>query len=368
MAAVGGAAVGSTLELPLAGVAGAAAVFTAAARRPRPSAGAAAAGLGIGAVAALATTRSWPVAPRTTAEVRRLATPVPVDPRPEGQGAVIIVNNSAGNALQRSPVEQLAELLPAAKILETGDELSVDDALATAAESGEVIGMVGGDGSINAAAALARDRNKPLLVAPGGTLNHFARDLGVATVDEAAEALGQGSAVAIDLGLIDDQPFLNTASFGTYTELVDAREHLEPTIGKWPALLVSLVRVLRRASPCDVEIDGEAHSLWMVFVGNCRYHPHGFAPAWRERLDDGLLDVRMVAATHPFARVRLVLAVLTGRLGRSRVYEERTVRVMRVRSRVGPLRLARDGETFDGPASFDITKAPKALTVYVPRA
>jgi hypothetical protein len=37
-----------------------------------------------------------------------------------------------------------------------------------------------------------------------------------------------------------------------------------------------------------------------------------------------------------------------------------------VKSREGRLRLARDGETFDGPEEFTIAKADDPLLVYVP--
>jgi undecaprenyl-diphosphatase len=115
-----------------------------------------------------------------------------------------------------------------------------------------------------------------------------------------------------------------------------------------------------------VELDGHERALWMIFIGNCRYHPHGFAPTWREHLDDGLLDVRLVDAGHPWARVRLLLAVLTGRLGRTAVYEERTTDTIRVHSLDGPLRLARDGETFDGGRDVLVGKESEPLAIYVP--
>jgi undecaprenyl-diphosphatase len=218
---------------------------------------------------------------------------------------------------------------------------------------------------VNAAADVAQAAGKPLLVVPAGTLNHLARDLGLASVDDAVEAVRSGSAAAIDLATIDGRPFLNTASFGGYVDLVDARERLQGVIGKWPAVVVALVRVLRRGRPCDVEIDGTPMRVWMIFFGNCRYHPSGFAPSWRERLDDGQIDVRIVEGDAPWARVRLVFAVLTGRLGRSRVYTQRLAREVRVRSLHGPLRLARDGETFDGSAEFVVAKDGRTLPVYV---
>jgi diacylglycerol kinase family enzyme len=127
-----------------------------------------------------------------------------------------------------------------------------------------------------------------------------------------------------------------------------------------------VARVLRRGGPVEVEIDGERRRVWAAFVGNCRYQPDGMAPTWRERFDDGQLDVRLADASHPFSRTRLVLATMTGRLHRSRVFQSWRTTRLHVRSPDGPLRLARDGETFDGPHSFDIAKDGGRLAVYAP--
>ena len=129
------------------------------------------------------------------------------------------------------------------------------------------------------------------------------------------------------------------------------RERREQAIGKWPAMAVAMARILRRAEPVHLEVDGQERRLWTLFAGNGHYHPAGFAPSWRERLDDGTIDVRLVDATRPISRTRLVLAVLTGRLGRSRVHEQRIVAKLPLRSRQGGLRVARDGEVSEGPGA-----------------
>jgi undecaprenyl-diphosphatase len=181
------------------------------------------------------------------------------------------------------------------------------------------------------------------------------------------EAIRAGSAIEIDVGRIAGRPFLNTASFGSYVEIVDAREALERRIGKWLALAVAVVGVLRDGRPMEVEIDGRSQRVWTAFVGNCRYLPEGMAPTWRERLDDGQLDVRVADASHPFSRTRLVLAVLTGRMHRSRVFRSWLTTNLTVRRADGPLRLARDGETFDGTEDVEIAKKGERLVVYAPR-
>jgi diacylglycerol kinase family enzyme len=97
---------------------------------------------------------------------------------------------------------------------------------------------------------------------------------------------------------------------------------------------------------------------------------HGQRPpaARRDRLDDGLLDVRYVDGTRGGSRTRFVLALITGQLPRSRVYHHTLVPSLEVHSLYGPLRLARDGETFDGSIDLRIAKHPDRLAIYAPKS
>ena len=213
----------------------------------------------------------------------------------------------------------------------------------------------------------ALDEDLPLLVLPAGTLNHFAGELGVDSVEEAVEAAAGGRAVEVSIATAGEGlPFLNTFSLGLYPELVARREKRERLLGKWPALAVALVEVLGRADPAALEIDGRRRNVWLLFGGNGRYHPAGFAPSWRERMDEDVIDVRIVDADRPWGRTRLVAAVLTGRLGRCRVYEERVVHRMQIRYLDDEPMLARDGETQPAPREIVLQPAQRHLAVYRP--
>ncbi len=323
-----------------------------------------------GVAAAVATIKVWPIPPRLGPTAPRVHLPANAEPNRHGEGLTIVVNAASGTSAEGGN-GALAEALPNATVVEVeperGDELR--KALDRAVSEGAVaLGVSGGDGSINTAAQVALDAGKALMVLPTGTFNHLARDVGLGSVQDAIAAVKGGEAVGVDVATIGGHVFLNTASFGSYVELVDARERLEKRIGKWPAVVVALIRVLRHSEPIDVEIDGTRKKVWMAFIGNCRYHPSGFAPTWRERLDDGLLDVRYVSGDQPYARTGLVLAVLTGRLGRSKVYSQSCVKSLHLRSLKGPLRLARDGESFDGPGDVVIEKLDKRLALYAPHS
>lgn len=368
-ALAGAFAAGAGLELPWAGgvLAGASALVAATeVHAGRARAGPVLAGASAGAGLALSSHRLWPLAPHTPADLRPAGGARHHLSTPHGEAVCVVVNPGAGSDEGRDWGDDLRRALPDARVVELGEGDDLLAALEESAEDAAVLGVVGGDGSINAAAGISHQRSIPLLALPGGTLNHFARDAGLDSADDALAALSAGEVVGVDLASIDGRCFLNTASFGAYVELVDARERLEGRIGKWPAMLVALVQVLQRSRPTRVEIDGRQRRVWLVFVGNCAYLPQGFAPSWRARLDDGRLDVRLVDASTPGARVRLVLAVLTGRLGRCRAYEQWSTERIRVKRLDDDRRLARDGETFEGSAEFTVAKCDEPLLVYAP--
>ncbi|MGI9030817.1 MAG: diacylglycerol/lipid kinase family protein [Ilumatobacteraceae bacterium] len=289
-------------------------------------------------------------------------------PSPDGAGVTIAVNPGSGPAWTQDPTDELRAGLPQARIHRLGE----DDDLAEILADGDpqVIGAAGGDGTLSAAAAVAVERDLVLVAVPTGTFNHLARDLGLEEPADAIAAVRAGTATRIDLGVVElaggSRTFVNTLSFGGYTQIVDARERMEPRLGKWLALVVALATQLPRMQSLHLEVDGRPTVAWLGWIGNCAYAPDGFGPSWRERLDDGQLDVRLVLGGRKGARLRLLLDVLTGRLRHCPFYRELKVRELDVRSPEGPLRLAVDGETIDGGTHFTISKRPRALLVAIP--
>ena len=326
------------------------------------------AGIAIGAAAAVAVKRVWPARPDRPAASRFADAPA----LPDGEGLVLVINEGGGSGDQADEVDRrLLEQLPQAEVVRIAEgEGGLDQALQDAAGRCSVLGVMGGDGTVSCAAQIALEADIPLAVVPGGTLNHFAAELGIDDLDQVMEAVRTGSAVHVGVGSAaaegDGLYFLNTFALGVYPDLVKERERHEKRIGKWPALALATARILRKAERVEVTVDGEERTLWTLFAGNGHYHPAGFAPSWRERLDDQCIDIRLIDGDRRFARTRLAAALLTGSLGRSRVYEERVVGRLPVTSRQGPLRLARDGEAEDGPDVLVLRAASRSLVVYRP--
>ncbi|WP_018546967.1 bifunctional phosphatase PAP2/diacylglycerol kinase family protein [Streptomyces sp. LaPpAH-108] len=306
---------------------------------------------------------------QTRAQARPTARPSADAPAlPEGEGLVMVANQASGTA---DRVSVLRTALPGAEIVECAPQDVVAE-LEKAAARARVLGVCGGDGTVNAAAEIALRRGLPLAVLPGGTLNHFAYDLGVEDERDLADALREGEAVRVDVGRFTTDTgsgvFLNTLSLGVYPELVREREHWSPRIGGWAAGVLAALRVLRAdCHPLEVEAAGRRRALWMLFVGNGVYHRRGLGAGRRTDLSDGRLDVRVVNGSgHP--ALRLLTAAVAGPLTRSPSHA--AVQLARLRlSGIAPgTPLAYDGEVTPVGGRMTLEVLPRALTVYSPGA
>ncbi|MFE2020493.1 bifunctional phosphatase PAP2/diacylglycerol kinase family protein [Streptomyces sp. NPDC059499] len=290
---------------------------------------------------------------------------------PTGQDLVVIVNRESGSAT--ATADLVREALPLAEVLECAPA-DLSGTLEKAARRGKALGVCGGDGTVNLAAAVAATHSLPLAVFPGGTLNHFAYDLGIETVQDTVAALTAGDAVRVDLGRFRPGPqgpggahgyFLNAFSLGVYPELVRTRERWAPRIGGWPAGVLAAFEALRGGRPLTAEVQGRRRPLWLLFVGNGLFQRVGPAPGRRHNLADGLLDVRVVHGGRT-PGLRLLAAAVAGPLTRSPVHA--AVRRHRVRiSGLAPgTPYAFDGEVAHSGRELMIDKLPEALTVYCP--
>ncbi|MBY8885392.1 phosphatase PAP2 family protein [Streptomyces sp. PTM05] len=327
------------------------------------------AGAAVGVAAALVVRRAFPVP-------RRVAPPAADAPAlADGDGLTVVVNHASGvPAVLTSPADCLRSALPKAEVVDATEDddfgTLVEKAARQAAERGGALGVWGGDGSVNRAAAAAARCGVPLAVFPGGTYNHLAADLGVQSLAQTVAAVCAGQAAHIDVARFTGSdgtavPYLNTFSIGAYPELVRLRERWARRVGSWPAGLLAAAHVLRTSRPVPLVIDGRQREVWLLFAGNCAYPGAGLAPSHRRDLADGRLDVRVVEGG-TFARTRLLAAALTGALHRSPFYRARTATSLRVSGIPRGTHLAYDGEVTTAPEHTTLTKAPEPLVVYRP--
>ncbi|WP_020673506.1 bifunctional phosphatase PAP2/diacylglycerol kinase family protein [Amycolatopsis nigrescens] len=330
------------------------------------------AGVAIGVGAAALTQHWWPLHPDVPAYTRHEAeAPVMRD----GEDMLALVNPGSG-VESADPTEDVRYAWPKATLIYPDPSMDIRTQLEQEikARSGSVraLGVAGGDGTVAAVASVAAEQGLPLALIPAGTLNHFARDVGVRSMADADEATENGSAVGIDLGEVEigegadtvRRWFVNTASLGGYPEMVRLREKLQQRLPKWPAMAIALARSLRRARPLEVMLNGHRASVWLIFLGNGAYASKGFGPSRRPAMDTGMLDVRYLRADLPYSRARFVLAMLTNTLETSHVYRQYDTAELEVRLLDGNRRVATDGEVGPLGNTFRFRSRPSALTIY----
>ena len=174
--------------------------------------------------------------------------------------------------------------------------------------------VCGGDGTISAAVAAAAGSALEIAVFPGGTLNHFARDIGL-TIGDPTDALNvaaAGAATPVDLGDVNGHLILNTSSVGDYVDFVRRRESAERWSSYAIASLVAALGVWHHPRVLDVRLradDGRPTDfrtpLLFVGVGERNFGRGGLGA--RRRGGASALHVLVVGAR---ARTRMAIMAI----------------------------------------------------------
>ena len=233
----------------------------------------------------------------------------------------------------------------------------------------DVVIVAGGDGTINEAVQALAGTPVALGVLPVGTVNVWAREIGLpARAGAAAAALAEGECRTIDLGRAGDRYFLLMAGAGfdgAVTGLVDPS--IKRRMGRW-AYVIAAARLALRYGGTDatMDIDGRIVRcrLLLAVIGNTRLYAGRFNLT-AAIADDGLLDVVLFAGHRLWDDVPRLLKVLVGRAPR-----EPGVMYFRTRrlhlSAVETMAVQVDGD-YIGTTPIEFTVAPAALRVIVPR-
>src|SRR2546425_5534576 len=141
----------------------------------------------------------------------------------------------------------------------------------------------GGDGTLNAVANLVRGTATALGILPLGTLNHFAKDLGVPLeLDQALHTIATGRRIAVDVGEVNDRAFINNSSLGIYPDIVRERTRLQRRFGhrKRAAMIWATLAALNRLPLLTMRLQLEDRDFAcrapFVFIGNNEYLMEGF--------------------------------------------------------------------------------------------
>jgi diacylglycerol kinase family enzyme len=323
------------------------------------------------------------------AETAMAAPPVP-EPAETGAGRlrltrVRVVLNKGGRAVQQTGPEALAEAIrrgfgaqgiTAEIAFVDGGELrpALEEAVAQC-RSGRAQAVVvgGGDGTVGTSAGVLAGTGVPLGVLPLGTLNHFAKDLGLPLeLEDAIGVLAQGRVRSVDLGEVNGTVFVNNSLIGAYPYMVSDRERRRRAhgLGKWLAMALAFLRMLAKFPRRKVTLAAEGATVNyrtpLLFVGVNEYRMNALELRRPRGLDGGQLWLLVAKHRTPLAFLGFALRAAFGGLDEAGDFD--TVRTGRadVVTRARRVPVSHDGEVtrMRGPLRYRIR--PAALRVLAP--
>ena len=304
---------------------------------------------------------------------------------------LVIVNPHSGGGSTRRRWRKLEprvrEALGALEIEHTQGARDAERLAREAVRAGiERIVVAGGDGTLaEVATGLLRAQlgnYAELAVLPMGTGCDFARTLGMPRDPVAAlEVLRTGKARRIDAGHARytgrngapaDSYFMNAASFGVSSLVVELAQRSARRLGGTVAFALATVRALLsyQSARVALRVDGELACdgrFALVAAANGRHFGSGMRIAPDARLDDGWLDVVCVEGASGLRLIPKLPKLYRGTLLEDPVVRFRRGRHIEADAAPGAVSLELDGEPV-GALPAQIELLPGALSVVGPLA
>jgi diacylglycerol kinase family enzyme len=239
-----------------------------------------------------------------------------------------------------------------------------------------VVVAAGGDGTINAVAAVVLASGCPFGVLPQGTFNYFGRAHGIPQDTAAAARALLGAGIQpVQAGQVNGRLFLVNASLGLYPQLLEDREAWKQQLGRsrFVAFLSGIATLLQSGKQLHLQIESAGQAVALrtptLFVGNnhLQLARVGIAGQQADAVEQGQLAAIVVRPIGTLALFGLLMRGLLGQLGDAENIDSFSFRRLTVTPRgVKRIKVATDGEIawMRTPLVFEI--APRPLLLLVP--
>jgi diacylglycerol kinase family enzyme len=245
----------------------------------------------------------------------------------QSNNALVLINPGSGTV--RSLGHETVEAAIRAHLDSAFDELKIeflhddlDAKLKAAADSDTVSTIIvgGGDGTVNAAAALLLDSDKTMGALPLGTLNLFVRTLGFdADLGHALDQLRDAKPQLIDVGTVNDRIFLHQLSLGLQPRVVKLREKYgyRSRLSKLYAGIRAFTVIMMnpRSFRLKLDVDGDRRKLHvpLVIISNNQLGKEG-APFLQKSLNRSELGFYVLRDASPRHLFKIAQAYLANRM------------------------------------------------------
>lgn len=294
------------------------------------------------------------------------------DGRLPDSNKVLFIVNKRGGSTDRSLDEVVGRLREGGldiAFFSPDDPADIGKIIGREADKASAILLGGGDGTFSASAGNLLDAGLPVGVFPLGTANDFARALGIPfDLSGAAEIVLKGHKRAIDVGVVNDRPFLNLAAIGFSADVARHHTGLRKRLLKLFSYPLSWIDAYRMHRPFRAEITCDdvrrSGRFSQIAVGSGRHYGGGMTIKEDAAVDDGWLHLYYVQPRGLWGWLRLLPALRFGTIDRQDRTELLRGKKVGVRTRHEKV-VNVDGELASRtPADFHIL--PKALEVFAP--
>jgi diacylglycerol kinase family enzyme len=270
---------------------------------------------------------------------------------------VVVYNSKSGSALKPNELRQKFEKanIVVDEMIDITDQLETK--LKPWVKKAATIAVIGGDGTINSLAGKLAGTKSVLAPLPGGTLNHFTKDLGIdQDIDSAIAALKTASIRTVDIAHINGRIFVNNSSIGIYPSSLVTRKRFEAHLGKWPAAVVGSLRAFIRYRLHEVTIDGKTFKTPFIFIGNNDYKLDKAGE--RTRMNAGVLSVYAITSGQRRDTFKLLGAAIMGKLAEEPVFDSYITQSITIHTKRSKISVSVDGELIrmNTPLKYEIGK------------
>ncbi|MBI2786100.1 MAG: NAD(+)/NADH kinase [Legionella longbeachae] len=186
----------------------------------------------------------------------------------------VIINNKARNHLEANAYLQgLHDAKIAYDLYNTTPE-DLSDTIKKCIKKHKTILVGGGDGTIRTAAHHCVHTPIILGVLPLGTLNHFAKEMGLPiSVNELVASLKKHQTCKIDLAKVNNLIFINNSSIGFYPKFAEKRDQYSKYYNKWLSYIPGFIESLKKHKSFNITIksknlDLSFHTSFLMISNN----------------------------------------------------------------------------------------------------
>lgn len=292
--------------------------------------------------------------------------------------AAVVINKSAGTSSNGEGIKEKLEKLfceykvdPQIFIVEGGEIQHHIEALIP--KRFDAIIVAGGDGTLSSGAGVLAGTDIPMGIIPLGTLNHFAKDLGIPLeVENSVRLIAEGVPQKVDIGEVNGNIFINNSSVGVYPIAVKFRDkHIERFgTGKWMAMIMASFTVLARFPLFNIRLETEDNTITrrtsFVFIGNNEYKLDIFNLGKRETLTGGKLSLYTAHMKGRWSMLKIAVLALLNRLDQMRNFDLHIVENIRLETKRKMVAVSLDGEVIHMAPPLHYKIRPMELTVILP--